>query len=545
MGAAVRAANGASKEARHEAAKGAAADAGGARLPTLLSRLGLGGTPPDVRFCWRVVTLLLLLYVFSFAVFYPRYATNHDEANYIRQTQLALLGTSTFVQIDPLTGEEQEQVMSSYPMATALLMAPFVALFGWRAAFAVACLTLVAVIAITARWLQDEGRSPGFALLLLGFPPMLVMGRVAMSDVPSAAWVALGFWLFWRGIDARGRAGVCCWLAAGFVAGASVAFRASNPLLFVPLFAGTVLRRERRAVALVAGGVLGLAVRLATQAAFFGDAMFERSAYRFSPETVDERLWIYLLALLVFLPGGLVLSMLYRGRRRPEVLVTIATFVTLYLFQEYSTVETGLSKRLVLGLRYLLPVLPIMIFGMAESTPRLFSAALATRTVTTRTRLERLVSVALVMWLAGLVTAVLAVHPAFATWSGTQDEIRDAIEAHIPDDGVLITNRRATQKFIPELDRKFKILPSHRTSLAEIDTLLGRHGEIYVALLDRTDSAWWREQSEGNVAFLESLPMPRELLVRVRPTPTDDLRIWRLTPMPGLSDEPPKQPVSR
>ena len=160
-------------------------------------------------------------------------------------------------------------------------------------------------------------------LLLLGFPPMLVMGRVAMSDVPSTAWVALGFLAFWRGLDAKGRAGALWWLGSGFVAGASMALRASNPVLFVPLFAGSVLRRELNAWALVVGGIAGLGVRLLSQAILFGNALYERDAYRFSPETVDERLWLYLLALLVFVPGGLVLSVLYRGRRRPEVIITM------------------------------------------------------------------------------------------------------------------------------------------------------------------------------------------------------------------------------
>ena len=43
------------------------------------------------------------------------------------------------------------------------------------------------------------------ALLVVGFVPTLVMGRVAMSDVPSLALVVLGLWLFWRGIERGGR----------------------------------------------------------------------------------------------------------------------------------------------------------------------------------------------------------------------------------------------------------------------------------------------------------------------------------------------------
>ena len=58
-----------------------------------------------------------------------------------------------------------------------------------------------------------------------------------------------GEW-FWRGEQRHPG----WWIGAGLVAGVSWAFRATNPLLFVPLFAGTVLRRETKCWALIVGG---------------------------------------------------------------------------------------------------------------------------------------------------------------------------------------------------------------------------------------------------------------------------------------------------
>ena len=150
-----------------------------------------------------------------------------------------------------------------------MIAAPFVAAFGWQGAFAVPCLCLLAMVVLTGRWIASEGRSPVFALLLLGFPAVLVLGRVAMSDVPSGALVTLGMYLFWRGLDR----GYGWWMAAGFVAGASWVFRASNPALFLPLFVGAVLRREKKAWALVVGGLVGLTVRLSSHQLFFASAV--------------------------------------------------------------------------------------------------------------------------------------------------------------------------------------------------------------------------------------------------------------------------------
>ena len=117
-----------------------------------------------------------------------------------------------------MKGELSDDVVSRYPIGTAVLMAPFVALAGWRAAFLVPLLCLLGSTLLVGRWLQEERRSPVWALTLLGYPVALLMGRVCMSDVPSMAVVTLGLWLFWRGPGRNGGQ----WLASGFVAGAHI-----------------------------------------------------------------------------------------------------------------------------------------------------------------------------------------------------------------------------------------------------------------------------------------------------------------------------------
>jgi len=491
----------------------------------LLERLGLVRGAFDPRFAWVVVACVVAIYVASFAVFYPRGATNHDEANYIRQTRMVLEGRSSVIQEDPFTGVEKTVVLSTYPLGAPLLMAPFAAPFGWRGIFAGACASAVAAILLTAWWIRSEDRSPAFALLLLGFPAVLVLGRVVTSDVPSAAWVALGLGLFWRGLD-RGPG----WgLASGFVAGASWALRASNPILFAPLFAGAVLRREWKAWALVVGGVAGLAARLASQYWFFGDALHERSAYTFAPETLGERLPLYLLGTLVFVPGGLALSLLYRGRRRLEVVITIALFFTLYLFQTYSSVESGFVKRIVLALRYLVPLLPLMAFAMAESVPRLWQAWLDRSAPRRRATLVRIGTAAVLAWLVGLASVAAAVHPVFDRWSATQLDIREAVAEYVPNDAVLVTNHFETKKFIAEMDRRFESVNTWKESPALVSRLLERHDRVYLMFVDRDDSETRRMTTQMNADFLAGIAEPTELLVDCRPTATDRLRIWRVT----------------
>lgn len=497
-----------------------------AAAPDLLRQLGLAGEPADMRFGWRVVAAMLAIYALSFAIFYPKVPTNDDEANYIVQVRMLLTGDSEITQLDAFTGEEIIDTPSTYPLGMAMIAAPFVAAFGWRGAFAVACLGLLSMVVITGRWIESEGRSPVFALLVLGLPSVLVLGRVAMSDVPSGALVAFGLYLFWRGLDR----GYGWWMAAGLVAGASWVIRASNPVLFLPLFVGTVLRREYKAWALVVGGLVGLSLRLISHQLFFGAAFFERSYYRFSPLTLDERLPLYLLGLLILVPGGLIFAALYRGRRRPELLTTIVIFLLLYLFQRYSTIESSLSKRLVLALRYLIPLLPILVFMMSESIPRLWEKWRARSSVERRLRTEFAGKWVVLLWLAGLGMACAAVHPAFAAWSATQAELRAAISEFVPADAVLLTNQSGNRKFIDEVERRFQTLRTENTEPHRTLELVERHDEVFLVLLDRNDSAWWKTETQRNAEYLGSLPTRVELLTDVQPNSTDRLRIWRLTP---------------
>lgn len=211
------------------------------------------------------------LYLAGFLLFYPDVPTVHDEANYLEPAVAFARGAGCLDTRDPFSGEPLCVKRSYYLPGTAALMAPFVALFGWRGAYLVPALCLALTVLVTARWLQQSGRSPLFALLVLGFPPGLVFGRVAMSDLPSAALVATGLWLFFRGA----RAGTPVpWLTSGLLAGASAALRETNALLFIPLYLGALLRRERGVWLLVAGGLAGLTLRSLGCWLFFGDPFY-------------------------------------------------------------------------------------------------------------------------------------------------------------------------------------------------------------------------------------------------------------------------------
>ncbi len=509
------------------------------RPSTLHQRLG---SNEGRRLAGQIVLALLLVYVAGFASFYPSTPTNTDEAMYLRQAQLLLAGDGTVPRIDPLTGATREFRPSTYPPGTAALMAPLIWVAGWRGAYLLPLLSLVAGVLLTARWLADEGRSPLFALLVLGFPASLVLGRVCMSDAPSLAVVSLGSWLFWRGLAGSGR----WWLTAGFVAGASTLFRPTNVLLFAPLFAGTVLRREPRCLLLVSGGLAGLAVRLVAHASHFDDSLYERIAYPFSPETVMERLPLYLFGLLVFVPGGLAAGLAYRGRRRPELVATVVLFFLVYVFQVYGMTEVGLVRRVVLALRYFIPLLPLLAFAAAEAVPRWWTRLLAGASPARRESLERGARHLVVAWIATLALACFGVHWAFDRWSRAQAEIAEVIHARTGDGSVVVTNLPATEKFLRELHRKYMSVSRVSVQQGDLERLLERHGSFFIVFVDRSDSDFFRRDQQENAAFVEMIDPPPELEVDRHVSGNERLRIWRVSeirtvPAPPLQGSRPRR----
>ncbi len=470
---------------------------------------------------WALLLAVLGVYALAFCVYYPSTPTNYDEAMYLRQAQLLADGRSYVMKIDPRSGAEVAHYPSTYALGPALVMAPFVRAFGWRGAYAAPLLGLLLGSLFTALWLRGEGHSPLYALPILGFVPSLVMARVAMSDVPSLAVVALGLWLFWRGQDR----GAGCWLASGLVAGVSLIFRASNVLPFIPFYAGALLRRERHVWALVVGGLVGVSSRFVSNAWAFGDPLFERDVYRFEPATLGERLPLYLLGLLVMVPGGLLAAAAYRGRRRPELFASIYLFFFFYLFQSYSTDWSAGAKRLVLALRYFIPLLPVLCFALADVAPRAWQAL---RARWPSPAWPSLAAAAVAVWIAGLASASVGVHWFLDRFSQGQAALGRELNQRVADDAVLVTNSGVTRKFYREVERRFVEVEYVETTPREVSELVRRWGGVTIALVDRTDSELWREMQRGFDAFIAAVEPAPILVFEGQMTPAELLRVWRV-----------------
>jgi hypothetical protein len=476
----------------------------------------------------------VLIYLIGVVCFFPDVITNDDEVRYLELAYAFASGSPCLDNIDPLSGEVSCGPASSFLPGTAALMAPPVALFGWRGAYLVPGLAMAAATLCTALWLREAGRSPLFALMVLGYLPTLVLGRMATSDVPSTALAALGLWLFWaRGPDGRAR-----WAASGLVAGLSLCLRETNVLVFAPLYLGALIRRESRLWALIAGGLAGSLLLPLGNWIVFGDPLYiYLRRETFAVSNIPDNLPLYAMALLLFIPAGLICGILYRGERSPEMVATVLLFCAFFLSYSYRGEASGLLRSMILGPRYFAPLTPLLAFAAAEALPRIW-AALRTRLASGGAKaMERVAALGVRLYVAGVLLAAFAVHPVLDRLTDPLERFRDAIYAHSAAGSVVVLSR-VDRKLVTPMYGKRQRFYIQKLTPEILDGLLARHGAITLALHERRESVHLRAWARENEKVLNTLTTRAEfeLVFDWGTENSERLRIWRLSALTRDND---------
>jgi 4-amino-4-deoxy-L-arabinose transferase-like glycosyltransferase len=468
----------------------------------------------------------LAVYAVGFLVFFPSVLGVSDESLYVRQAVAFASGHLTVPETNPLTGATSQVVPSPYPIGTSLLQTPFVAVGGWRCAAILSLICLIIAVLILTRWLAEDGKSPLYALLFLGFPSVLVLGRVAMSDMPSAALLTLTMWLLLR---KAGRRRVN-WALAGFVAGASLLLRETNALFVAPLFIGAVLGREEGTVALILGGVVGTGLRLLASLLVFGSAFHARNpVYGWSLSAIPHNAPLYLLALTVLVPGGLIAVAFYRGERRRALQATVLCVLLFFSAYEYAGHESGLLKQLVLSTRFMIPLVPLITLAMADVVPRAW-AALLRRGEGVARLLTVLRSWAVGGWVVAVCAACVLVHWVHRRWSDSQLAVVQTIYSTTSSDSALLTTPSETEKFLSGVYGSREVLNRYLTTPNQVAQVLERGQPAYLVFLERSDSDFFKNLAADDEAYVHDVESQCSLSLESDRsyTATDRLRIWRV-----------------
>ena len=176
---------------------------------------------------WSLLFLIIFVYIIGYIIYYPIQITNHDELNYILIAKKILFSYNKIY--EPITGTHfQGFPIEPYPLGTSILIAPFYYFFGLKGPYLFSLITQISLVIITAIWIRNSGGNPLFSSLVFAYAPIQVLGRLPMSDIPTALLVSLGCLLFWKGYSNKK-----LWLIAGFIGTSISLFRESA--LLIPL----------------------------------------------------------------------------------------------------------------------------------------------------------------------------------------------------------------------------------------------------------------------------------------------------------------------
>jgi hypothetical protein len=456
---------------------------------------------------FAVIALPLGAFILGLAAFPPVVTLVTDESNYIRQAK-AYADGHTRVQVrDGLTWEVKDELPSPYPPGTSLVQVPFVLALGWKGAAWASALALVVTVLVLCLWLRDLGLPPAFALLTLFYVPTLVLSRIGMGDVISGLVVTIGMWAFFRGEQRR-------WATpfAFFIAGASTVFRDSNPIFFISFAAGA-LWRHRRWFVFVSCGLLGLALRFALAQVLQGSAWMLHDPYPWSFAGSPERFGLYVLVLLVLVPGGLLAALSYRGPLRAEMRATVLLVMLFFSGYSYAGQSSGALRQLVLGPRYFIPLVPLLVVTLAEA---------ATRRLAPRTLRRLTIGLS-----AGATILAVSVHPVVRWWSTRQELLVRTFYSNTQSGSSLVTEPGAIARYINELYGERAFIDRGRIAPWQLPALRSLR-PVQLVFLDRNDSEYWRSMSADNARYVDSVRSYCQLQLRadVAPTRADHLRIW-------------------
>lgn len=448
-------------------------------------RVDAGANRLSSSWNWQFVALfgLIGLYALGLALFSPPVALNSDEAQYVRQAVAYAQGQTRVPERDVLTGKVREELPSTYPTGTSLLQTPFVFVGGWAAACWASFTALAVLTFVTALWLRRRGLPVSYAALVPLFVPASVLGRTGMGDLPSAAIVVTCLFFLERSAKTADAT------VGGFLGGASLAFRDSNPVFVGPWLIGCLLRREGRGIALVCATSAGVAVRFILAWVLQGDALLLRPAYPFMLGGAGERALLYAAALTFFVPGGLAALALYKGPRKPELTVTVLFVWVFFSLYSYSGQHSGLIASLILGPRYVVPLVPLLALAIAS----VISGQVASERL--RRGLELSVLVA-----AGIVTCV--VHPLLHHLAEQQARLVRTLYATTTPDALLVTEPGATAKYLNGLYGPRSIADKQSVPPEKLAWYL-RKSRVQLVFIDRSESEYWRQMADLNQRYIE------------------------------------------
>jgi len=270
-------------------------------------------------------------------IFYPPYYAISDEQAYL-STAYALGKGTLFLDNAGLKNtiaaiRTEKHLINKYPVGNSLLLAPFT-IINWKLGFLRNYIFFLAGFLLFLKILDHYSIDRKMGLLYLLHPSIILYSRTLMSDIPSMFFALLGVYLILKKK----------YYLAGIFLGFNLLIRYTNLLIPLGICAGILLEKRFKDVLKILPGVfLGLSLLLLYNWIAWGSFI------------------------LPFIRTTLIQGI---KRKFTGFLFTTLMFLITYSFYYYIDRGSNLIETLVMGQRFMLPVIPLMLLLYTNNVDR-------------------------------------------------------------------------------------------------------------------------------------------------------------------------------
>jgi hypothetical protein len=308
---------------------------------------------------------IVLIFVFSFFLFYPPTYAISDEAIYFGMAHVLSRGEvfpDQAAYYVPSTVQGPEHRISYPPLGWPFFLS-ILSKFGWQFFFLVPLTLHLIGYYYFRKILSLLEIDSAFAFLYLLFPTFVFHSRTLMSDLPAAVFFLIGFYY---SLQNQKHA----LILAGICFGISLWIRYASIVVITPPIVLILFREKHRMIPLLYGFVPFVILLGIYHYFAFGNPFvtgYDRIGIpltsSFSVDFLLQHLPKYFLILNFLYPLMLLSVLFYKGKRMLEIYCCVGMLVLFYSARFWFDSGTNFIQTAIKSLRFLLAIIPLLLLS--------------------------------------------------------------------------------------------------------------------------------------------------------------------------------------
>uniref|UniRef100_A0A7C4XF52 Glycosyltransferase RgtA/B/C/D-like domain-containing protein n=1 Tax=candidate division WOR-3 bacterium TaxID=2052148 RepID=A0A7C4XF52_UNCW3 len=319
----------------------------------------------------RIILFIgFILFSIIYFLFYPQTTGIVDESAYLSMAWTFQKGNFYYNRVGISSAPALIMIngnsISRYPPGNSVLLIPFT-LFNWKFAFLRGYILMGIGYLLFIILLSHFHISALYAFLFLFHPTLILYSRTLMSDLPACIFSLLGLLFF---IKKK-------YLIAGIIL--SLGFAIRYPLSLISISFGLILLFQGLKnsylpfIKFLVGSLFGLIPLFLYHLYCFGNLTGPMSANMigFSLKNFPFMAGQFLLFLNILYPFLFFLSFFTRLKERWIFIIPSLVFLLFFSFQYFIDTGSNFFESIVMGQRYIVPIIPYLLFPYLEILNRI------------------------------------------------------------------------------------------------------------------------------------------------------------------------------